>query len=337
MELPPMPMNPLVSVLIGNYNYAKYIGQAIDSVLVQDYQNFEICICDDGSTDQSVEVIERYASRDPRIKFVVQQNAGQGAALNSAWALAKGDVIALLDADDVWLPQKLKAVLNAFYSDQSAGLVAHRQTLVWGDLRIIRPQRFPEIQEGWLASRLMSPPGYVMLAACSGLTLRTEIARHVLPIDSIFRAHADSVIAERAVLLTIVRSIPEPLSLYRIHRGNITGGSGPRDLEAARRDIALFDARMADRRQFIRHEFGIEMPELSWTFGAELHLAVHLFLSQRPKSDLIDQVACASKLRKFMWQFLFSCPNALALRLLRLRGREQGWKHWLKFALHLPS
>ena len=332
-----MTRNPLVSVLIGNFNYAKYLGDAIDSVLAQDYQNFEICICDDGSTDESVAVIERYASREPRIKFVVQENAGHGAALNAAWSLASGEVIALLDADDVWLRGKLSSVLNTFCSERNAGLVAHRLKLVWSDLRPIKPQRLPPIENGWLASKLMSPPGYLMLAPCSGLTLRREVALRVLPINPFFRAHADSVIAERAALLARAGAIPHPLGLYRIHRGNITGGSGPRDLAAAKKDIALFDARMADRLQFIHREYGIRLPAPSWTLGAEIHLAQHLFLGRTPDPKLLSQITGISKLRRVMWEILFACPKTVGIRLLRLRGREQQWKHWLKFLLHLPS
>ncbi|HXG36600.1 MAG TPA: glycosyltransferase, partial [Dehalococcoidia bacterium] len=67
MQLPPLPQNPLVSVLIPNYNYGQYISDAIESVLNQTYQNFEIVICDDGSTDNSLEAIRRYAEQDNRI------------------------------------------------------------------------------------------------------------------------------------------------------------------------------------------------------------------------------------------------------------------------------
>jgi glycosyltransferase involved in cell wall biosynthesis len=337
MELPPLPDRPLVSVLIGNYNYGNYLGQAIESVLEQKYQNFEICICDDGSTDESVGVMQRYSIRDERIRFVIQKNTGQGAALNAAWALAQGEVIALLDSDDVWLPEKLSSIVAQFSSLENVGLVAHRLSMVWDDLRAIRPQRFRQMDDGWLAGKLMRPPGYLLLAACSGLALRREVARRVLPLDPTFRCHADSVIAERAALLTNVASIPTQLGLYRIHRANITGGGGPRDLAAARKDISLYEARMADRRSFILREYGIKLRPESWRLGEDAYLAEQLFLGERPAPDLLTQLQAVSVPRALLWRIIFACPRPVGVGLLRLRGRESRWKHWLKFFLRLPS
>src|SRR5258706_6561628 len=79
-ELGPLPPRPLVSVLLPNYNYARYIPSAIESVLRQSYQHFEIYICDDGSTDHSWQVIESYVARDRRIHAVRKPNGGMGPA-----------------------------------------------------------------------------------------------------------------------------------------------------------------------------------------------------------------------------------------------------------------
>jgi glycosyltransferase involved in cell wall biosynthesis len=76
MELPPLPKEPLVSVLIANYNYGHYIGEAIESVLNQTYQNFEIVTCDDGSTDNSLEVIQSYAKYDSRGEIYCKAKLG---------------------------------------------------------------------------------------------------------------------------------------------------------------------------------------------------------------------------------------------------------------------
>lgn len=98
---------PLVSVVLPSYNHGNYIKEAIDSVLSQDYENFELLISDDASTDRSLEVIKSYS--DPRIKtnFFTQN---QGATINtqSLLELAQGKYIALINSDDVWLPGKLK-------------------------------------------------------------------------------------------------------------------------------------------------------------------------------------------------------------------------------------
>lgn len=76
IELPQLPENPLVSILIANYNYARYIGETLKSVLSQTFPNFEAIVCDDGFTNNSRKVIEKYVQKDFRIKLVCKQNGG---------------------------------------------------------------------------------------------------------------------------------------------------------------------------------------------------------------------------------------------------------------------
>jgi len=98
---------PLVSVIVPCYNYAAYVADALRSVLAQDYENFELIVIDDGSRDESAEVIEqvlqahRQSSKVKRIEFVRQENQGVSAALNTGLALASGVFVATFDADDV--------------------------------------------------------------------------------------------------------------------------------------------------------------------------------------------------------------------------------------------
>lgn len=97
----------LVSVITPAYNAEKYIKDAIDSVLMQTYKNWEMIIVDDGSTDTTVEVISQY--EDTRIKlFKIEKNSGVAVAMNTALEKASGTLIAFLDADDIWKPEKLE-------------------------------------------------------------------------------------------------------------------------------------------------------------------------------------------------------------------------------------
>lgn len=96
---------PLVTVVTPAYNAGPYIKDTIESVLRQTYRNFELFIVDDGSTDNTADVIRTFS--DPRIKYVYQKNSGQSAARNAAIAAARGTYIALLDADDLFYPEKL--------------------------------------------------------------------------------------------------------------------------------------------------------------------------------------------------------------------------------------
>ena len=104
-----MKNNPLVSVIIPTYNRAWALAEAIDSVLVQDYNNFELIIVDDGSTDNTPNLLNEFAGK---LKLIRQENAGVSAARNRGIAAARGDFIAFLDSDDTWLPQKLSGQMD---------------------------------------------------------------------------------------------------------------------------------------------------------------------------------------------------------------------------------
>lgn len=94
----------LISIILPCYNCQDYVGQAIDSVLRQSYEDWELLIVDDGSTDRSPEIIRQYAATDARIHVITQSNDGVSKARNAALAKAHGEYVVLLDADD-WLPQ----------------------------------------------------------------------------------------------------------------------------------------------------------------------------------------------------------------------------------------
>src|SRR5689334_1686128 len=95
LHLEPLPPQPLVSVLTPNFNYARYLPETVESVLAQTYPHWELIFCDDGSTDDSYEVVERYARRDSRIQVLRQANAGQAAALNTAYRASSGSVLCI--------------------------------------------------------------------------------------------------------------------------------------------------------------------------------------------------------------------------------------------------
>lgn len=111
---------PLVSIIMPAYNVAAFIAQAIESVLAQTYDNWELLITDDGSTDETAEVIARYD--DPRVRCFRTENRGPSAARNTALQHARGDFIAFLDADDVWFPEKLAVQVDVLRRQGDVGL-----------------------------------------------------------------------------------------------------------------------------------------------------------------------------------------------------------------------
>ena len=110
-------MNKLVSVVIPTYNYARFVGRAIDSVLAQTYSRVECIVVDDGSTDETPQVLARYGER---IRVVRQENKGLSGARNTGVVNARGEYIAILDSDDYWRPDKL--ALQVAYHEANPGL-----------------------------------------------------------------------------------------------------------------------------------------------------------------------------------------------------------------------
>lgn len=142
-----------VSVIIPVYNGEKYIYEAIDSILNQAYQDFEIIVIDDGSTDNTPKILKEYGSK---IKWKSQENKGQASAINEAIKMANGEYIALLDSDDVYLPNKLEIQISYLDRHQKIGLVYSNRYLINADGKIIgmrrssRPDNILLLQENYI-------------------------------------------------------------------------------------------------------------------------------------------------------------------------------------------
>jgi len=107
---------PLATVVIINYNYEKFVAAAIDSALEQSYQPLEVVVVDDGSTDGSRTIIAGYKNR---VRTVLQNNGGQGAAYNAGWRAAHGEFVLFLDSDDVLTKDAIAKVVQAFEGNEA--------------------------------------------------------------------------------------------------------------------------------------------------------------------------------------------------------------------------
>jgi glycosyltransferase involved in cell wall biosynthesis len=115
-----MPETPLVSVVIPAFNAASVVQETLESVRAQTFRNFEAVIVDDGSSDGTAAIVRRFCEKDPRFCLIQQDNRGVSAARNAALERARGEFIAFLDADDVWLPEKLARQMELFRADPRA-------------------------------------------------------------------------------------------------------------------------------------------------------------------------------------------------------------------------
>jgi glycosyltransferase involved in cell wall biosynthesis len=226
LALPSLPNGPLVSVLVANYNYGRFLGQALESVLKQTYQKFEIVVCDDGSTDESRDILTVYRRKYGQIKVLLQDNRGQSEAILAAFRACCGEIICFLDSDDTFLPTKLEELVGAFGHAPEAGFAIHRLTATDGSLRGMRPvPAVGKLASGWKAPQmsLSSPQMLWGMPPMSGLALRRTVAERILPYLRGRRAFADSVVQALAPLVTPIVAIDRPLGLYRVHGENSLG------------------------------------------------------------------------------------------------------------------
>jgi glycosyltransferase involved in cell wall biosynthesis len=210
--------------LIVNYNYERFLPEAIESVLSQGYQHFELIICDDGSKDNSRDVISRFAERDERIRSIFKENAAVAAALNDAFRASTGEIITMLDADDKFLPGKLQRVVERLRPGGRVGMVMDPLVKVDSDGKEIG--RIPELgtfERGELREHILRTSGIFSAAPTSGLAMRRECAERVFPVpEGQFRTEADAYMRIVAALYYAVDVIDEPLTVYRVHSSNVT-------------------------------------------------------------------------------------------------------------------
>jgi glycosyltransferase involved in cell wall biosynthesis len=161
---------PRVSVLIPTFNRARYLPEAVSSVLNQTYRDLEVVIVDDGSTDNTAEVVRAFG--DPRVRYLCQENRGTSAALNTAWRAARGEHIARLDSDDAWLPNFLAALVPALEADAELGVIYARAQAMDAQGKPLAQimgaaPRFPgKMLKSLLYADCVCPIAVVLRAAC---------------------------------------------------------------------------------------------------------------------------------------------------------------------------
>lgn len=224
VELRPLSLEPKVSVLIANYNYGRFLGQAIASALQQTYRNLEVIVCDDGSTDDSVQTACGFCRHDARVSLITKSNGGQASALNQAFARSSGELICFLDSDDTFWPKKVERMVEAHRAKQDAGFGVHRIRRVnaRGRPRGVWPLG-AALPHGWNGGQLLQNGGVLAcMPPTSGLSLHRTIAERLFPLPEPqpLGSIADQVITRLAPLLTCVVCLHETLADYRLHNSN---------------------------------------------------------------------------------------------------------------------
>lgn len=227
--------SPTVTALIDTYNYGRFVEEAIESVLAQDFpaDRLEILVVDDGSTDDTRERVAKYAGR---VKYLYKPNGGQASAFNFGLATAQGDIVAFLDADDYWLPGKLRRVVQAFELQPDAGLVYHAVRELQSSTGQLRDFSFNEVS-GEVAHDTKKILQYTA-APTTGLSFLKKCVRQLLPLNHSLVIEADAVLTALIIFIAPVVAIAEPLGVYRIHGANLFSQS-PADADVQRQSRRL--------------------------------------------------------------------------------------------------
>ncbi|OKH34566.1 glucosyl transferase [Calothrix sp. HK-06] len=140
-------MTNIVTVVIPAYNASEYLAETITSVLQQTFANFEIIVVDDGSKDNTMDIVHSFSQQDSRVKLISQKNQGVSVARNTGIKNAQGEFIAFLDADDVWLPQKLALHVQHLSDNPSLGMSFGRVEFMNSDGRLTGQRSNPRLKD----------------------------------------------------------------------------------------------------------------------------------------------------------------------------------------------
>ena len=206
-----------ISVIIPNYNYARFLDQAIQSVLKQTYGNLELIVVNNGSTDNSLKVVEKYGSQ---ILLIDQANLGQSGARNSGLSVAKGDLVAFLDADDFWEPNKLEIQIQLINESTQLVYCGIRQFEDPGDnnKRVLLPK-----YRGDCSNNFIDLPGAsIVLSGESTALFSRDLLEKVGFFDAGLNSTAGWDFLRRCSRLTNFDFVNQPLVNYRLHASNMS-------------------------------------------------------------------------------------------------------------------
>jgi glycosyltransferase involved in cell wall biosynthesis len=256
-----------VSIIISNYNYGRFLGQAIDSALGQTCPGTEVVVVDDGSTDESRDIIARYARR---VVPVLKENGGQASAFNAGLAASRGRVVIFLDSDD-WLtptaaahaadalrrPGVVKAhwpLWDVDYLGNRTGHLRPRSRLAEGDLRDVALREGPDCY--------VTPP-------TSGNAWAREFLDRVVPIPAReYRLCADAYLFGLAPLFGAMHVVDLPQGFYRLHEQNNYARLAFE--EKLRRDLVLYEHRCTVMGRYCR-ELRLDADPRQWIARSWLH------------------------------------------------------------------
>jgi glycosyltransferase involved in cell wall biosynthesis len=305
----------LVSILINNHNYGQFVGEAISSALQQTYQNIEVIVVDDGSTDDSCETIAGFGRQ---IVPVFKEQGGQASAFNVGFAKSCGEIICFLDSDDVFLPEKV-ATLVEIYRDNNREWCFHAMRCVrcpdGSQLRTYQGEWYVIPAENELSRdcdlRGAVQRGKIWLSAppTSGLTFRRSLLARILPMpESAGVSLSDLYLKVAAYGLGAGYYLSEAAAVQRIHSSN------------------RYTSRLEQER--IRLKANIELLTAYWlkrNYPSLARISDTMFAKSIPLQLLAGGVTENNKplIRNFFFSLAAQRKVDVACRAL-----YHGWRYW---------
>lgn len=247
---------PKVSAIIPAFNAAKFLPQAIESVFVQTYRDWEIVLVDDGSTDNTVNIVQPYIDRAPaQFQYIYKKNQGLPRARNEAIQNARGELLALLDADDVWRPDRLTRSVAVLDARPKAGLAHAKVARVDSEGHFIDiPPADRRYLDGQIAQHIYTRRAHIQ---CPTTTFRRECVEAVGGFDSAIPGTADRDLWLRIAERYEVAFIDEILADYRMSAGSMS-----HDLERMRAWQIQFVRKHRNRATSPKRAFQLAMASI---------------------------------------------------------------------------
>ncbi|MHC5229585.1 glycosyltransferase family 2 protein [Enterococcus sp. LJL99] len=207
----------MISVCMATYNGERFLNEQLASILPQLASTDELIISDDGSTDETLTLLENYAQKDHRIKLINGPGKGVIANFENAIQQSQGEFIFLADQDDIWLPEKVSVIKEYFENHPEINLVVADLVIVDTELKPIEPSYFAyrKVRKGFVKNIIRS--GYIG----AGMAFRSTLKEKVLPFPPTIPMH-DMWIALISEWENKSAFIDEPLTLYRRHEDNVS-------------------------------------------------------------------------------------------------------------------